>query len=70
MTAAGAPLFTPCAKCGGSGKWTQPPVGNAYAMAYHSRGDCPDCESLGIILSFEGSQIVDLITRLRRKGRI
>lgn len=64
------PLFAGCGKCGGSGDWTEPPVAQGSGWSISGRGDCPDCDGLGLILSRQGSEVLELIRRLRSKGRL
>ncbi len=65
-----APLFTECGRCGGRGYWTPPPEVRGNSRTMFGREDCSDCDGLGVVVSALGSEVVELIKRLRSKGRL
>lgn len=66
-----APYFHSCAKCGGSGQYAPPAIsrgGGGWSQQFP--GSCPDCAGVGAIPSPEGRDVLKLVQRFSRNGRI
>lgn len=63
-------LYSDCEKCGGSGEWQQPAERTGNSIVFHGAQECPDCGGLGMNLSPAGQEVVDIILRLKRVGRL
>lgn len=70
MTSA-SQFFAECTKCGGSGRYAPPRVprgGGGWSQ--QDPGRCPDCAGVGAIPTAEGRDILKLVQRFSRHGRI
>lgn len=64
------PLYTICQQCGGTGQWTQPPEQSGNCVTRFGSQECPKCDGFGMVFSETGQEVVDIILRLRRMGRL
>lgn len=66
-----SPLYIACAKCGGSGTYAppmEPRGGGGFSQQFP--GPCPDCRGIGALPTTEGAQLLNLVLRFTRAGRI
>lgn len=64
-------LFAKCEKCSGTGEYAPPPVQTGgMSWMHQSPGDCPNCQGVGAIPTADGREILQLMKRFTRHGRI
>lgn len=64
------PLYSECAQCGGTGRWQRPPERSGNSLTQFGSQECPGCGGLGMTFSAMGQEVVDIVLRLRRIGRL
>ena len=64
------PLYTDCEQCQGFGRWTRPPEITPTSRRIFSEEQCSQCDGYGMIFSGRGRQVLDIILRLKRNGRL
>jgi DnaJ-class molecular chaperone len=63
-------LYTDCEQCGGFGRWTRPPERAGNSITSYGEEQCTRCDGFGMIFSCQGRQVVEIIMRLKRIGRL
>ena len=67
----GSRYFSQCTKCGGSGVYSPPPVNRGGgSWSQEMPGTCNQCAGTGALPTIEGAEILRLIQRFSRHGRI
>ena len=62
--------FSTCVKCGGSGTFAPAAVALGNGWSQQFPGPCPDCAGSGAIPTSEGRNILSLVQRFSRHGRL